>query len=628
MERIKRLQMIVLFCLLTGCTISFPTISNSINSSISNNLLSSTINNEATYTFYINDDNVDWQCNYVYLLNQDNINSTFPGELFESNKIEVDVSSYTHMILSNGTSNYQTIKIALNEFNDGDTISIINQTIDGKYKVVKGIYNPNVDRVLKMYAMNDFHGAVVENKKNNEYGFLKQGTFFKNKGKEENTLILNSGDMWQGSIESNNNYGEFLSKAMNNIEFDSFTLGNHEFDWGSSYIKQNRALKDKDDEYQTPFLAANIYNYNMDKKETLDHASDLGDKYVIKYLENGLKIGIIGVIGKDQITSISSQFVDNYTFLDPTKIIKDLSDELRLEKFCDVIVVDAHASVSQIYNEEIVSISSVSNKRYVDAVFCAHSHYFENETYNGVPFVQGGSNGKSYSEIKLKVSSNGDVTCQTRNNYASTELTNMAESSFDSELVELYNEYKEKTDKIGNEVLGNIVGGFNSYGTNSVANIVTAAIGSYAIDNNFNIDYAMANDARASLDVGELTYAELYKALPFDNIVYIVDVKGSDIIKQSTYNYIYRINLDAIQSNSTYTIAVLDYLVFHRNSSRQYDYFPSANAVDYLKKDGYSNFNYRDITADYIRNNKIISNEDYNSNLDLFNKNKLQQSIV
>ena len=87
--------------------------------------------------------------------------------------------------------------------------------------------------------MNDFHGAAVYNKSSSELGILKQGTFFKQKGKEKNTLILNSGDMWQGSLESNYNHGELLTYAMNDIGFDCFTLGNHEFDWGAKYITSN-----------------------------------------------------------------------------------------------------------------------------------------------------------------------------------------------------------------------------------------------------------------------------------------------------------------------------------------------------------------------------------------------------
>ena len=114
--------------------------------------------------------------------------------------------------------------------------------------------------------------------------------------------------MWQGSLESNYNYGTMLTEIMNEAEFDAFTIGNHEFDWGVEKIIANRQLKDKDTNYQTPFLAGNIYNYNINSATVYDHASDLGDKYVIRELENGLKVGIIGVIGGYYIGKFSTDW--------------------------------------------------------------------------------------------------------------------------------------------------------------------------------------------------------------------------------------------------------------------------------------------------------------------------------
>ena len=46
----------------------------------------------------------------------------------------------------------------------------------------------------------------------------------------------------------------------------------------------------------TPFLASNIYHFDIENKKVLDHADELGEKYTIKTLESGLKVGIIGVI--------------------------------------------------------------------------------------------------------------------------------------------------------------------------------------------------------------------------------------------------------------------------------------------------------------------------------------------
>ena len=472
--------------------------------------------------------------------------------------------------------------------------------------------NENINGEINLFAMNDFHGSIIEN--DEELGFLKQGTFFKNKSEEDNTLILNSGDMWQGSIESNSNYGEFLTKAMNYIEFDSFTLGNHEFDWGKQYIINNRSLFDQTTKYSTPFLGANIYNYDIESKTTLSHADDICEDYVIKDLENGLRVGIIGIIGENQITSISSQFADEFTFVDSLPIIKNLSDELRINKKCDVIILDGHASQEQI-SSEVTSTSSLSNKKYVDAVFCAHSHQYENVVINGVPFVQGASNGKSYSEIHLRVS-NGNVSLISSSNHSNDNKEEIASiTNYDTYLKDLYNEYVEKANVKGQEVLG-YVNGFMSYSTNyniSVPKLVSKAMAQEAYNQGYEVDFAFTNQARSAIEQGNLTYANLYKSLPFDNEMIILEVNGSDIIRQSSKNTFYRACDKVVKSNGKYLIVVIDYLALHRNTNRNYNYFPSLNIIGKLTKNNVSIYNYRDMTADYIRKEKNIYTNQYSS---------------
>ncbi|MCH5171547.1 MAG: bifunctional metallophosphatase/5'-nucleotidase [Erysipelotrichales bacterium] len=493
--------------------------------------------------------------------------------------------------------------------------------------------NYDTDRFVRLYAINDFHGAVNENALNSEPGIVKLGAYLKEKKSEGNTLLINSGDMWQGSIESNYNRGNLLTDCMNNIEFDCFTLGNHEFDWGQKYIQLNRE-RSSTTGYQTPFLASNIYEFDIGTK-TVGEYADLGDKYVIRDLDNGLRVGIIGVIGKDQITSITSQYVDDINFNDPTSVVKTLSDELRTEHSVDVVILDCHTDQSTItgtnYNDDdlvdrnqITSVSNVSKQRYVDAVFCAHSHWEEKAMINGVPFIQGGSYGKYISNVELYVDTNGNVTCETYKNLKSTTVT---KGYYDEELAELVNTYKQVSDEASNEVLGTFNGQFMSSG--SLPNLVCEAIAEYATKSGYDISYAMVNNARATVDSGTVTYGGLYRALPFDNEIFIIDALGSTLKTELEYdsNFMCRLDSERIDVNKTYRIAVIDYLATHRNSKRDYNYFPGMTIVGKLEKDGYDIYNYRDVTADYIREKGSFDYWNYLSTKDKFNTNKINSAI-
>lgn len=482
--------------------------------------------------------------------------------------------------------------------------------------------NNNINGTISLYGLNDFHGSILENQ--DELGILKCATFFKNKRMEDNTLIINSGDMWQGSFESNVNRGKFLTEIMNNVKFDSFTLGNHEFDWGEDYIISNRYLQEGIDNYKTPFLGANIFNYDINTKTVLDHADKLCEQYVIRDLANGARVGIIGTISEDQITSINSIYSDKFSFVEPTNIIKNLSDELRMNYKCDVIILSSHASYSQI-NKTITNESPVSNKKYVDAVFCAHSHEYEEYVNNGVPFVQGASNGKSYSEIQLNLE-NGKVTLSSYSSHKDDNAKSIKNiTSYDEEIVSIYNKYIDLSSKQSNEVLATMEGYLlksckKSY---SVPKLVLNAVKEECDNQNINVDYLLTNQARDDLnpnDNQEITLGNIYKCLPFDNEIYILKVHGNNLKYVASSNEVLKNNNETFDVEKDYVIAIIDYLAFHRNKYRNYDKFPDAEVITSIKKNN-EKYNYRDITIDYIKRHKNLKAIDYSS----FSKNTIYE---
>ena len=154
----------------------------------------------------------------------------------------------------------------------------------------------------------------------------------------------------------------------------------------------------------------------------------------------------------------------------------------------------------------------------------------------------------------------------------------------------------------------------------------------YAKERGYNVDMALINQARSSLSGGSVTYTDLFHALPFDNIVYIAEVSGRDLLNQADYGNFWRVTDKAITYSGTYTIAVIDYVLFHQNSSREYNYFPSAfqNGRSPIALVTAENplLNYRDITKAYLQKVKIVNSADFsNSNLHC-NVDKLGQSVT
>ena len=482
------------------------------------------------------------------------------------------------------------------------------------------------ERTVTFYAMNDFHGAVKQNMSNDEPGILSLGSFLKEKGTQENTLLINSGDMFQGAIESNYNRGKLLTDCLNSIEFDSFALGNHEFDWGQEAIRQNKLRSAESDGYQTPWLCANVYDYDQERqRDGTTQQSDLGGLYSIRTLENGLKIGIIGAIGLGQWTSICSSYVDDIVFKDPIPIIKSLSDELRGSHNCDLVVLSFHADQEEALGTGLTDISPVSNEKYVDAVFCAHSHQLEDSLENGVVFTQNHAYGRDISKLTLTLDSNNDVTDSDLETFTSDEIVRLVGNDYDSELKSLVDSYGEESQQAANEILGTLSGGTMSRYSN-LPNMLATAMLEAAQKEGYSPALAMVNSARKNLYYGDITYGEIYECFPFDNEVYMIECDGADILNEASYdsNVIARAEENAIEAGKTYQIAVIDYLAVHKSTKRVYDYFPSMKVTAKVgEKEGH---HYRDILADYIRGKKTIYSSDYSSNLWKYDCDQLSQT--
>ena len=468
---------------------------------------------------------------------------------------------------------------------------------------------------VDLYAINDFHG---------EYNRLAQISGYINaQVNSPNTVTLNSGDMFQGSMESNSNYGKLFSQCMDIAGFDAFTYGNHEFDWGLDN------LRDLAENSTTPFLGANIYNWNANNKTWGTFAEDLAQEYVIKEMDNGLKVGIIGIIGKDQITSISSQLVQTIGFKDPKLIVPNLSDKLRRELDCDIVVVSAHTG-----QDTFLSDSSWDITKYADAVFCAHTHKEETNIKNGVPFVQGGSYGSYVSHVQLYVDRKGNVTCDSYSNIPFSRLNGV--NSFVKERVQMeIDNSNARISEEATEVLATLTGSYLNSKT-AVPRLVAHAIAQYATAQGHNIDLAMVNNARNSLQTGNITYTSLYEAIPFDNVVYIAKVSGYDILNEARYdtNSIWRVTGTPIKNDryTYYTIAVIDYLLFHQSSNRNYNYFPSAFSSGFepiaLTKEGVDMYNYRLITRDFLRAQGSIAAGMYVYDNNRTDTSLLEQSVT
>lgn len=507
-------------------------------------------------------------------------------------------SSNSNIIVNSTTSSFNFTSSESNN----SSITINNSSVSSISSTSTNNDKKDETKIIDIYATNDFHGRISENEEENEPGIAKLATYLNNRKKEneEGYIYLNSGDYWQDTYESGYNKGKLLTECLDLMECETMSLGNHEFDWGIDVIRENKQLTN-----YTTFLGANIRNYPNTEEQV-----DFAEPY--KIIErDGLKIGIIGAIGQNQITSITSSNWQDITFLPHSGIVQDLSDELRVEKGCDIIIFSIHADESDSAGSEITQISPVSNKKYVDAVFCAHTHQREVKYYNGVPFVQAGDHGNNLGHIQLQYQ-DGEVTSLAAEYEGYATMNDLEPNEEIEKIVDKY--FDESFFNEKNKVHGKI-DGLNYINSTYAGNILAKATYDLLQDNNINCDIVINNGSRDNVEAGEMTSEKIFNMIPFTNKTLVVEnIKGEDIINECVnYSNPYYMPNSSLEINEDdyYTVACIDYMMLHMSAYRKYNYFPSYNAKNLIYTiEKYPNL----IVEDYLQKNGTIYASDYIGN--------------
>lgn len=387
----------------------------------------------------------------------------------------------------------------------------------------------NGSATIDIYASNDTHGNVIDS--DNGLGIAKVGTYLKErKSDNANTIILSSGDMWQGTAESSLTYGNLMTDWMNEIGYASLTYGNHEFDWGTSYIEANAAIAD------FPFLGINIYD-----DETGARWANASPSLCLDY--GGLTVGIIGAVG-DCYSSISSSLVQGLSFKtgdDLTSLVKAEATRLKEEEGADVIIYSLHdgygsAASGSLSDSAISSYYDVSlSDGYVDLVFEGHTHQKTIYTDSkGVYHLQAGANHAYLSHARLTYDFvSGQLSVDKAEAISLQSLTSLEEDADSLSIIAKYD-----------DILGGI---HDKLGTNSskrtstyLADLVSKLYlqaGLSKWDDDYDIvlggGYIKARSPY-NLYQGDVTYADLFTLFPFNNDIVLCTATGERISAMST----------------------------------------------------------------------------------------------
>jgi 5'-nucleotidase len=223
------------------------------------------------------------------------------------------------------------------------------------------------ETVITILHTNDTHSQIDPLPANDanagKGGVARRATLVKRVRTENpNTLLVDAGDVLQGSPYFNFYKGEVEYKAMSAIGYDVGTLGNHEFDNGVDALAA--ALK---------FANFDIVSANYDVKGTV--LEQRVKRYVVKTLA-GIRVGLFG-LGVSPVALITPDNFKGVTYIDPVVAARDVVKKLREEERCALVVCMSHLGY---YADGKSGDSFVASQiDGIDFIASGHTHTFMKE---------------------------------------------------------------------------------------------------------------------------------------------------------------------------------------------------------------------------------------------------------
>jgi 5'-nucleotidase len=176
-----------------------------------------------------------------------------------------------------------------------------------------------------------------------------------------NTLLLDAGDIFQGTPYFNFYGGELEFNLMNKLNYDAATLGNHDFDNGLEGLLA-----------QLPIANFKILSANYDFSNTI--MDGFVEPYKI-FAMDGLKIGVFGLGIKLQ-GLVTRQLYQETKYLNPIEIAQDMSVLLKQKEHCDLVICLSHLGYTYENKQRPSDLNLAKKTENIDLIIGGHTHTF------------------------------------------------------------------------------------------------------------------------------------------------------------------------------------------------------------------------------------------------------------
>lgn len=384
---------------------------------------------------------------------------------------------------------------------------------------------------------------------------------------EGRVIVVDSGDLFQGTLESNIFEGEPVIRGFNAIRYTAAAVGNHEFDFGP-VGPAAIAQKPGDDPLGALKRAASLARFPMLSANMTEKATGETPSWARRYTivdMNGAKIGIIGLSTPTTPDVTMPANVVTLQFGDPVAATVRAARDLRAEG-ADAVVVIAHMggrctklddpndTSSCNKGEEANRLLEALPRGTIDAFFAGHTHSQMRHYINGVAIAQALPTAKAFSAVELWVDRAGNRvartemrphtmlcsmvfegtdSCDPRSDSTAALVPRVFEGreiARDSRLTSLFEPFLSQVATKRNQRLG--ITTTNLFERNYLKESPLGNLLTDAMRSEMGTDIALINSGgiRSELKSGDLIYADMFEVSPFDNYAATLEMTGAELL--------------------------------------------------------------------------------------------------
>ncbi len=414
-------------------------------------------------------------------------------------------------------------------------------------------------RTLTILHLNDLHAHISPENGRGGFAYLATVIAHERAGCTD-CILLNAGDLVQGSPVSTIFRGEPIYQLANLLGFDAACLGNHEFDYGWARAGEFAEIA------HFPVVTANV----VDSTGKL-----LTPKPYVILKVNGLRVAVIGGMTDTLNTLSMPKALGEWHTIPVVETVRRYAQELRGQS--DLVVLVAHIAG----NEEGAILKTVPEIP-VSVTGHIHSGMTEALSYDGRVLVRVRSYGEELGRLELKV----DTEKKAPVGWTWKRIpVDAAKIEPDAAVAR---EVKVWEDKVAAEVDRPLAVSTRAFNKAEVKRIIEQALREET-----HSDFAWMNmgGIRASLPQGQLLDRHIWNIMPFDNDVVIGRFKGRDLPKVVVGDA-------KIDADREYTLAVSDYTAANQGTAENL----GTSGLQFPKDAGLM----RDILLHWFRGKKVI----------------------